>query len=183
MNSAYYAPMTWCFMREDYTKIFVPKASCDFSYAVWLYFLSQDTVGYIETNTANYRFMGGTTSHPNSEQKQYERLVKLFKERLEYVNYYRMSINIQDWLCTKMYLELLPKAFEFNDGAFCMEVKDYFERKGLCYDAIVASMDELYDKQKKELKSIKSSKAYRVGKKIAGFYSGFIRFGRVKHYK
>lgn len=170
-SPGYYAPMTWCFRKECIEGLFVPIGSCDFSYAVWLHYLSLGNVGYIDQNTARYRFMGGTTSHPSSKQQMYSRQAQLFKEQLMYADHYKVDDEVRNWICSKRYLELLPKAIEYHDDAFCREAKSYFEARGIVYDAIVSSMDELYYKQNRELKSIKASKAYRLGKKIAGFYN------------
>jgi len=181
LRAGYIAPMSW-FWRRTYKDLWQNSMSfIDGTFAVALEFYKNTEVAFLPDVTSVYRVSDGSASHPGTKEKQLRYQLDVYKTQLLYSEKYRVGPELVDKIKSKAYFELLPLAIETNRKDFMEEAAAFFDSKNIYYSGLMGLCHQLAVEQRekrkmeKELNGIRSSKAYRIGKRVTKTLGGIVK--------
>lgn len=166
LNAGTIAPLTWMFTKK-LADMYHDGGYSDESFAMALIALANFDVVYLPEVTAVYRRHEGSLSAYSNSIKFYRQCKGVFFTQIDFVKAYRkkVSVELEDKIRSKGYIDLLPHALLAEDKDFVEEVKNYFEGKGIYFPQLLSMAEEL-NKARSQAYHAWNSKAYKLGRTI-----------------
>ena len=181
LRAGYIAPMSWMWRSSCKELLRNYKAYSDGSFAMALELYKNSKVVFLENATCVYRISEGTASRPKTQEKQFQYQLGVYKTQLYYADKYKVGSELVDRIKSKAYFEMLPLALEMDQKDFIEEASAFFASKNIYYAGLMGLCRQLNDERRenckieKELLGVRSSKAYRIGKRMTKVFGGIAK--------
>lgn len=160
LTSGYIAPNTWMFSRK-LAMFYKDSGYVDESFVLALDAFAKSQVAYLPDVTAIYRVHPDSASNQTNPKKKWKYLYGVFQIQLQYAEKYDKTLLPKVKL--RRYLDLLPLAVKCEEKEFIFEATAYLEEQGVDVKGYIQSIKNNI-LCKEDLRNIKKSYAYRVGK-------------------
>ena len=165
INRGYIAPLTWMYRRKFAERYDMEGAFTDESSAFALDVFAVSHIDYIDVESAMYRIVSGSLSHPTSNAKWYKQYMGVFRAQLYYCDKYKVSEELLHKILINGYINLLPYACGCGDSAFVEEAINQCQLMDVNIQPYI-SICEQKIKAENALSRIQKSHAYKIGKML-----------------
>ena len=160
LSCGYIAPMTWVYRQEFRASFVIEESHTDGSFALALEFFQRNWVCYLDEVTAVYRIHSNSASHQLSLAANLKYKYGVFQTQMIYANKFHREDLIPK-IQFEGYIRLYPLAMEAQNDRILDEIRQYFISIERDYEGIEAIV-----KENIELKKIRKSHAYKLGKRL-----------------